>query len=259
MKVQGNNEDYRHTLIVQNPAQECNLNRNLFKKLILVTAIIVLVIVFWAFDLGRYFTLSYVKGSLDGFKSLYAEHRFLVMLIYFVIYVVATSLSLPGAAVLTIAGGALFGFLTGTLIVSFASTIGATLACFVARFLLRDWVQGKFGDKIVKINEGIGKEGAFYLFTLRLIPVFPFWIINLVMGVTKMPLGTFYWVSQLGMLAGTMVYVNAGKELARIDSLKGILSPGLLVSFTLLGIFPIAVKKLLTLYKKRRRNSDSEK
>jgi uncharacterized membrane protein YdjX (TVP38/TMEM64 family) len=149
--------------------------------------------------------------------------------------------------------------LTGTLIVSFASTIGATLACFVARFLLRDWVQSKFGDKIVKINEGIGKEGAFYLFTLRLIPVFPFWIINLVMGVTKMPLGTFYWVSQLGMLAGTMVYVNAGKELARIDSLKGILSPGLLVSFTLLGIFPIAVKKLLTLYKKRRRNSDSEK
>jgi uncharacterized membrane protein YdjX (TVP38/TMEM64 family) len=160
---------------------------------------------------------------------------------------------------LTIAGGALFGFLTGTLIVSFASTIGATLACFVARFLLRDWVQAKFGDKIVKINEGIGKEGAFYLFTLRLIPVFPFWIINLVMGVTKMPLGTFYWVSQLGMLAGTMVYVNAGKELARIDSLKGILSPGLIVSFALLGIFPIVVKKLLTLYKKRRRNSDSEK
>lgn len=166
-------------------------------------------------------------------------------------------MSLPGAVVLTIVGGALFGFLTGTLIVSFASTIGATLACFVARFLLRDWVQGKFGDKIVKINEGIGKEGAFYLFTLRLIPVFPFWIINLVMGLTRMRLWTFYWVSQLGMLAGTMVYINAGKELARIDSLKGILSPGLLISFALLGIFPIAVKKLLTLYKKRR--SDSEK
>ena len=139
-----------------------------------------------------------MKGSLDGFKALYAEHRVLVILIYFVIYVVATSLSLPGAVVLTIVGGALFGFLTGTLIVSFASTIGATLACFVARFLLRDWVQGKFGDKIVKINEGIEKEGAFYLFTLRLIPVFPFWIINLVMGLTKMPLWTFYWVSQLG-------------------------------------------------------------
>jgi uncharacterized membrane protein YdjX (TVP38/TMEM64 family) len=181
----------------------------------------------------------------------------MVILVYFVIYVVATSLSLPGAVVLTIAGGALFGFLTGTLIVSFASTIGATLACFVARFLLRDWVQGKFGGKIVRINEGIENEGVFYLFTLRLIPVFPFWIINLVMGLTKMPLWTFYWVSQLGMLAGTMVYVNAGKELAKIDSLKGILSPGFIISFALLGIFPIAVKKLLALYKKR--NSGSEK
>jgi uncharacterized membrane protein YdjX (TVP38/TMEM64 family) len=228
-------------------------------KLFLAAAIIVLIIVYWAFDLGRYFTLSYLKGSLEGFEALYADHRVLVILIYFFIYVVATSLSLPGAVVLTIVGGALFGFLTGTLIVSFASTIGATMACFVARFLLRDWVQGKFGDKIVKINEGIEKEGVFYLFTLRLIPVFPFWIINLVMGLTKMPLWTFYWVSQLGMLAGTMVYVNAGKELAKIDSLRGILSPGLIISFALLGIFPIAVKKLLALYKKRRRNSDTNK
>jgi len=227
-------------------------------KLFLAAAITILVIVFWAFDLGRYFTLSYVKGSLGVFKAMYAEHRVLVILIYFVIYVVAASLSLPGAAVLTIAGGALFGFLTGTLIVSFASTIGATLACFVARFLLRDWVQGKFGDKIVKINEGVEKEGAFYLFTLRLIPVFPFWIINLVMGLTRMRLWTFYWVSQLGMLAGTMVYINAGKELAKIDSLRGILSPGILISFALLGIFPIAAKKLLALYKKRKRNGDSE-
>ena len=238
--------------------RRCNLDRNLFKKLGLVAAIIIIVIVFWAFDLGRYLTLSYVKGSLEGFKSLYAEHRVLVILIYFVIYVVATSLSLPGAAVLTIAGGALFGFLTGTLIVSFASTIGATLACFVARFLLRDWVQGKFGDKIVKINEGVEKEGALYLFTLRLIPVFPFWIINLVMGLTRMRLWTFYWVSQLGMLAGTMVYINAGKELAKIDSLRGILSPGILISFALLGIFPIAAKKLLALYKKRRRSGNSD-
>ena len=238
--------------------RRCNLDRNLFKKLGLVAAIIIIVIVFWAFDLGRYLTLSNVKGSLEGFKSLYAEHRVLVILIYFVIYVVATSLSLPGAAVLTIAGGALFGFLTGTLIVSFASTIGATLACFVARFLLRDWVQGKFGDKIVKINEGVEKEGALYLFTLRLIPVFPFWIINLVMGLTRMRLWTFYWVSQLGMIAGTMVYINAGKELAKIDSLRGILSPGILISFALLGIFPIAAKKLLALYKKRRRSGNSD-
>jgi uncharacterized membrane protein YdjX (TVP38/TMEM64 family) len=220
--------------------------------LLLAVAIIGIVMVLWI-NLGHYLTLSYMKGSLDGFKALYAEHRFPVIFIYFAIYVIAASLSLPGAVVLTIAGGALFGFLTGTLIVSFASTIGATLACFVARFFLRDWVQGKFGDRIVKINEGIEKEGAFYLFTLRLIPVFPFWIINLVMGLTKMPLRRFYWVSQLGMLAGTMVYINAGKELARIDSLKGIISPGLLVSFVLLGIFPIVVKRMLALYRNRKK------
>jgi uncharacterized membrane protein YdjX (TVP38/TMEM64 family) len=216
-----------------------------------VAAIVALTIIFWVFDLGRYFALSYMKSSLEGFRALYAEHRAMVILVYFVIYVVTASLSLPGAAVLTIAGGALFGFLTGTLIVSFASSIGATLACFVARFLLRDWVQGKFGDKIMKINDGIEKEGAFYLFALRLVPVFPFWIINLVMGLTKIHLWRFYWVSQLGMLAGTMVYVYAGKELAKIDSLKGILSPGLLISFALLGIFPMAIKKLLTLYQKK--------
>jgi uncharacterized membrane protein YdjX (TVP38/TMEM64 family) len=220
--------------------------------------IIGLVIIFWIFDLGRYLTLSYLKGSLEGFKALYADHRVLVILIYFLIYVIATSLSLPGAVVLTIAGGALFGFLSGTLIVSFASAIGATLACFVSRFLLRDWVQGSFRDKMVKINQGIEQEGVFYLFTLRLIPVFPFWIINLVMGLTKIPLRKFYWVSQLGMLAGTMVYVNAGKELAQIDSLKGILSPGLLISFALLGIFPIVVKKLLALYRSKRKGNDGK-
>jgi uncharacterized membrane protein YdjX (TVP38/TMEM64 family) len=171
------------------------------------------------------------------------------------IYIVVTGLSLPGAAVMTLAGGALFGLWTGTLIVSFASSIGATLACFVSRFVLRDWVQGKFGDKLSVINEGISKEGAFYLFTLRLIPVFPFFMINLVMGLTKMPLRTFYWVSQLGMLAGTIVYVNAGKELGKIDSLKGILSPGLIASFVLLGIFPIAAKKLISLYKTKKEKS----
>ena len=159
---------------------------------------------------------------------------------------------------MTIAGGALFGLLTGTLIVSFASTIGATLACFVARFLLRDWVQGKFGDRVLKINEGIEREGAFYLFALRLIPVFPFWIINLVMGLTKMPLWRFYWVSQLGMLVGTIVYVNAGKELARIDSLKGILSPALITSFVLLGFFPIVVKRLLAVYRGKRGTAPAE-
>jgi uncharacterized membrane protein YdjX (TVP38/TMEM64 family) len=228
------------------------LNRNLIKKVLVASFVIALIATFWALGLGRYLTISYLRDSMGAFAVLYAEHRVSVLTIYFVIYVLATSLSLPGAVVLTIAGGALFGFLMGTLIVSFASSIGATLACLFARFVLRDWVQNRFRAKIAKINEGMEKEGAFYLFTMRLVPVFPFWIINLVMGLTKMPLWRFYWVSQLGMLAGTMVYVNAGKQIAQIDSLKGILSPGLIVSFTLLGVFPILTKRLLAAYRRRK-------
>jgi uncharacterized membrane protein YdjX (TVP38/TMEM64 family) len=136
-------------------------------------------------------------------------------------------------------------------VVSFASTIGATLACVVSRFLLREWVQRKFGDKLAAINAGVEKEGAFYLFSLRLVPIFPFFVINLVMGLTPIRLFTFFWVSQIGMLAGTIVYVNAGKELAQIDSLSGILSPGVLISFAVLGLFPITMKKLLALYKRK--------
>ena len=152
---------------------------------------------------------------------------------------------------MTLAGGAMFGFWIGVIVVSFASTIGATLGCFVARFLLRDWVQNNFGEKLSAINKGVEKEGAFYLFSLRLVPIFPFFVINLVMGLTSIKLLTFYWVSQIGMLPGTMVYVNAGKELGKIESLSGILSPGLIISFVVLGLFPITVKKLLYFYKKR--------
>ncbi len=234
------------------------MKRNLVRKLVLLVVVIGLIAAFWAFNLGQYFTLTYLKSSAAGFRALYAEHQALVVLVYFLVYVAATSLSLPGAAVLTVAGGAFFGLLTGTLVISFASAIGATVACFVSRFLLRDWVQGKFGDKIVKINEGIEREGAFYLFTLRLIPVFPFWMINLVMGLTKISLRRFYWVSQLGMLPGTIVYVNAGRELAKIDSLRGILSPGLLISFVLIGIFPLVVKKLVALYRGSRGRAGKE-
>ncbi len=171
------------------------------------------------------------------------------------LYVVVTALSLPGAAVMTLAGGGLFGLVTGTIAVSFASTIGATCACLVSRFFLRDWVQGKFGEKLHTINEGIEKEGAFYLFSLRLIPVFPFFIINLLMGLTTMPARTYFWVSQLGMLPATIVYVNAGNELAKIDSLGGIVSPSLIGSFAVLGLFPITVKKLMERYR-RSRESD---
>ncbi len=228
------------------------------KKIVILIVIVGLVVAVKVFHLDQYLTLSYLKGSLDKFKTLYENHRLMVIAGYFVIYVLTTSLSLPGASPLGIAGGALFGFWTATVVVSFASSIGATLACFVSRFLLRDWIQNKFSDKIAKVNEGIEKEGAFYLFTLRLIPVFPFWMINLVMGLTKMSLIKFYWVSQIGMLPGTMVFVNAGKELAKIDSLRGILSPSLIISFTLLGIFPIAVKKLVALYRSRRKKTTND-
>jgi len=234
------------------------LNRNgdkkkkVFQKILIGVVLLSAVVVFKVFDLGQYFTLTYIRASQERFALLYAEHRLMVILGYGVIYILATSLSLPGAVVLTLAGGALFGLWTGTLAVSFASTIGATLACIVSRFILRDWVQTKFGDRLKTVNDGIEKEGAFYLFTLRLIPIFPFWLINLVMGLTKMPLRKFYWVSQVGMLPGTIVYVNAGKELAKIESLSGILSPELIISFAALGIFPLAAKKILSLYRKKR-------
>jgi len=228
------------------------MNKKITKQIAVVTVLVGLVVIFKALGLGQYLTLSYVKASQEKFAALYADHRLLVIAAYMMIYIVVTSLSLPGAAVMTLAGGALFGLWLGTLVVSFASTIGATLACFVSRFVLRDWVQHKFSDKLKTVNEGIEREGALYLLTLRLIPVFPFWLINLVMGLTKMPLRTFYWVSQVGMLAGTVVYVNAGKELAKIDSLSGILSPGLILSLVLLGIFPIAAKKLLSLFKSKK-------
>ncbi len=221
------------------------------RKIILVAALVALVVLFKAFGLEQYFSLSYLKASRDTFAQLYAQHRVAVIAAYMLIYIAVTALSLPGATVLTLAGGALFGLAAGTVIISFASTIGATLACLVARFVLRDWVQKRFGDKLAAINRGIKREGAFYLFTLRLIPAFPFFVINLAMGLTRMPLRTFYWVSQLGMLPGTLVYVNAGKELGRIDSLADILSPGLLMSFALLGLFPISVKKIMGWYRRR--------
>lgn len=227
------------------------MDKKLLQRLLIVAAIVVAVILFKVLGLGHYLTLDYLKASQDKFSQLYGENRLAVITAYMAIYITVTALSLPGAAVMTLAGGAMFGFWIGFVVVSFASTIGATLACFVARFLLRDWVQNRFGDKLSTINNGIEKEGAFYLFSLRLVPIFPFFVINLAMGLTTMKLLTFYWVSQIGMLPGTMVYVNAGKELGQIESLSGILSPGLILSFVILGVFPITVKKLLIFYKKK--------
>lgn len=232
---------------------ENKMNSNLLKKIVLIVAGSALAAIFFAFDLQQYLTLDYLKESQARFADLYQAKPVLVIGVYMAIYILVTALSLPGAVILTLAGGALFGLVTGLVVVSFSSTIGATLACFVSRFVLRDWVQKKFGDKLATINEGVAREGAFYLFTLRLIPVFPFFVINLVMGLTKMSLFTFYWVSQLGMLAGTAVFVNAGKELAKIDSLSGILSPGLIGSFVILGLFPLIVKKLVAYIQGRKK------
>lgn len=227
-------------------------------KAVVVGLIVIGIFAFRYFELGRYLSLDYLKASQEKFQQLYQSHRFAVIAAYMGIYIAVTALSLPGAAVLTVAGGGLFGLVVGTIAVSFASTIGATLACAVSRFLLQDWVQGKFGDRLATINGGIEKEGAFYLFSLRLVPVFPFFVINLLMGLTKMRLFTFFWVSQIGMLAGTIVYVNAGKELAKIDSLSGILSPGMLVSFAALGLFPITARKLLARYRSSSQKSASK-
>ena len=228
------------------------------KRIVILIIIAGLIAAVKIFGLDQYLTLSYLKGSLDRFSALYESQRLTVIAVYFLVYVLTAALSLPGAAPLGIAGGALFGFRTATIVVSFASTIGATLACLTSRFLLRDWIQNRFGDKIAKVNEGIEREGAFYLFTLRLIPVFPFWMINLAMGLTRISLLKFYLVSQLGMLPGTMVFVNAGKELAKINSVKDILSPGLIISFALIGIFPITVKKLVALYRFKRGRTTEE-
>lgn len=221
-------------------------------KIVLLLVIAGLVAAFFIFDLGQYLTLDYLKSKQQAFDAYYRENRLTTLLIYAAIYILVTALSLPGAAVMTLAGGALFGLWAALVVVSFASSIGATLAFLVSRFLLRDWVQGKFGDKLGAINAGVEKEGAFYLFSLRLVPIFPFFVINLVMGLTPLKATLFYLVSQVGMLPGTFVYVNAGTQLGQIEGLSGILSPGLLLSFALLGIFPLIAKKVLGVLQARK-------
>ena len=221
-------------------------------RLIVLLLILALIAAFFAFDLGRFVSLEFFKAQQASIAGWYDAHPLQTLAGFFLLYIAVTGLSLPGAAVLTLVAGALFGLLVGTVLVSFASSIGATLAFLSSRFLLRDWVQSRFGDRLKPINDGVQKEGAFYLFTLRLVPAFPFFVINLLMGLTPLPARTFYWVSQLGMLAGTLVYVNAGTQLAKIESLRGILSPGLLISFTLLGLFPLIAKKIVDTVKARK-------
>lgn len=229
------------------------------RKLPLLLAVGVLIAAFFLFDLGQYFSLDFLKSQQASLDALYAERPVTVIASFFAVYVAVTALSLPGAAIMTLAAGAMFGLLTGTLIVSFASSIGATLAFLTARFIFRDSVEARFGDKLKTFNRNIEKDGAFYLFTVRLVPIFPFFLVNLVMGLTALRTVTFYLVSQAGMLAGTLVYVNAGTQLAEIESLGDIVSPGLLSSFVLLGLFPLIARQVMRFIKARKRYAAYER
>ena len=217
------------------------------KKLMLASLIAIVLILLLFFDLHNFLTLENLKSSKDKLKAYYQENTLIVLGTYFVIYLTSVAFSIPSAAVLTLAGGALFGLAAGTLVVSFASTIGATMAMLISRLLLRDWVQNRFSEQMGTINSGILKEGVFYLFTLRLLPAVPFFVTNLVMGLTSIRTHTFFWVSQLGMLPATLVYVNAGSELGKVQTIDEILSSSLIISFLFLGIFPLLVKKILTI------------
>jgi pyruvate/2-oxoglutarate dehydrogenase complex dihydrolipoamide dehydrogenase (E3) component/uncharacterized membrane protein YdjX (TVP38/TMEM64 family) len=222
------------------------------KKIIVLLVLLLVVILFFAFDLGRFLTLDYVKAQQQALDQYYAANRVFTLIGFFVLYVVITGASLPGATVLTLAGGAIFGLVSGVVLISFASTIGASIAFLVSRYLFRDSVQSRFGSSLKSINDGIDKDGPFYLFALRLVPAFPFFVINLVMGLTRLRLWTFFWVSQLGMFAGTVVYVNAGTQLAQIESASGIFNTGIVLSFVLLALLPFIGRKIVAVIASRK-------
>ena len=224
----------------------------MIKKAILVLVLISAIAAYFFFDLGQTLSLESFKASQADIVAAKDANPVLYMTGFFVLYIAVTGLSIPGAAIMSLVAGALFGVVVGTVIVSFASTIGATLAFLSARFVLRDWVQGKFGERLRAIDDGLEKDGAFYLFTLRLIPVFPFFVINLLMGLTRIKTRTFFWVSQLGMLPATVVFVNAGTQISRIDSTAGLLSPTLIASFVALALFPWVAKGIVALVKRSR-------
>ncbi len=222
-------------------------------KILLLAVIATIISAWFYFDLSHFLTLEYAKREQLALQHHITENPVIAYVSFFSLYVLVTALSIPGASILTLLGAALFGFWTSLIIVSFASTIGATLAFLSSRFILRDWVQSKFGHRLATLNKGIEKEGAFYLLSLRLIPVFPFFLINLLMGLTSIKTRTFFWVSQLGMLAGTAVYINAGTQLGKIESLSGIISAPVLTSLFLLGLFPLIVKWVMKTMKNKKR------
>ncbi len=221
-------------------------------RLALLLFLVAAIVTFFWFDLGQYFSLDFLKASQSSFDAYYALHPWRTMAIYFGLYVVLTALSVPGATVVTLAGGALFGLVTGTLLASFASTLGATLAFLSSRYLLRDWVRARFGARLAAIDAGVARQGAFYLFMLRIVPAAPFFLVNLLMGLTSIRIWTYFWVSQVGMLAGTVVYINAGTQLGQLESLRGIISLPLLGSFVLLGVFPLISRQIMLWVKARR-------
>ena len=204
----------------------------------LLVLLVLLIILFLAFDLGRFFSLETLKSGRDELQQAYHARPLQMMGLYAGIYIVIAALSLPGAGVMTLAGGAIFGVWVGIPLAVISASIGATVALWMARYVFREFVQQRFSDRMAAIDAGIKRDGAFYLFTLRLVPVFPFFIINLLMGLTAIPASTFFWISLLGMLPGTAIYVNAGTQLASITSLSDIFSPALIGSFALLAIFP---------------------
>lgn len=222
------------------------------KKAILLLILVGAIAAYFFFGLGQILTLENFKAQQAEIVSAKDANPLLYVGGFFLLYVAVTGLSIPGAAIMSLVAGALFGVVLGSVIVSFASTIGATLAFLSSRYLLRDWVQGKFGERLRAIDDGLAKDGAFYLFTLRLIPVFPFFVINLLMGLTRIKTWTFFWVSQLGMLAATVVFVNAGTQISRIESTSGLLSPMLIASFVALALFPWAAKAIVAFVKRRR-------
>ncbi|MEM6709272.1 MAG: TVP38/TMEM64 family protein [Pseudomonadota bacterium] len=207
---------------------------------------------FFFFDLQRYLSLEQLQAGRETLAGWVAANPILAWGGFFIVYVLVTALSLPGAAILTLAAGALFGLVGGFLLASFASSLGATIAMVIARWLLGDWIQNNYASQLARINQGLERDGGFYLFSLRMVPLFPFFVINLVMGMSRMGVWPFYWISQLGMLPGTLVFVFAGTQLAEIQSVVDVLSPGLILAFSLLGLFPIAAKKLLELLNRRR-------
>lgn len=227
----------------------------MIKKIVFLSLIVVLVFAFFALGFNEYLNLDGAKQLQVDLASWRTDQPLILAMVLFASYVLITALSLPGAAIMTLLVGAIFGLGWGTVIASFASSIGATLAFLMTRYVLRDTVQRRFGDRLKAINDGVAREGSFYLFSLRLVPVFPFFLINMLMALTPLKLRQFYWVSQLGMLPGTLVFVNAGSQLSDLTSLSGILSPSLLFSFVLLGIFPLVAKKILGWLSTRKENA----